>query len=243
MDITSETISDFLDMYKNRPILDNAGGMNSQHCFWVWYYLTKIQPEVVIESGIWYGQSTWLIEQICPKARIISIDPRLDFRRYISPRIEYTTLDFNQHDWTAILGESCKKTLAFIDDHQDNFKRLQHGYKHKIPHMMFEDNYPTRHGDVLSLKKILSNNWYIMNVNGKKTRQIVPFHYKNKVLEFCVYNECPPVYLDSLKTRWNDTFVEHNCKPPIFTELTEDLELFKTDQLGYTFIAYVQLKV
>ena len=139
MDITSQTITDFLDMYKNRPILDNAGGMNSQHCFWVWYYLTKIQPEVVIESGIWYGQSTWLIEQVCPNARIISIDPRLDFRRYISPRVEYTTLDFNQHDWTAILGESCKKTLAFIDDHQDNFKRLQHAHKHKIPHMMFED--------------------------------------------------------------------------------------------------------
>jgi hypothetical protein len=241
--ITPQHISDFLVLYKNRPILDNAGGMNSQHCFWVWYYLTTIQPEVVIESGIWYGQSTWLIEQVCPRARIISIDPRLDFRKYISPRVEYTTVDFNNHNWTNILGESCKKTLAFIDDHQDNFKRLQHGHLHKIPHMMFEDNYPTTHGDVLSLKKILSNNWHIMDVNGRRRRETIPDWYKTKVLDLCNYNECPPVYLDVLTTRWNDTFLEHNCKPPIFTELTDDLQLFKKDQLGYTFIAYVQLKV
>jgi hypothetical protein len=241
--ITPQHISDFLEMYKNRPISDNAGGMNSQHCFWVWYYLTTIQPEVVIESGIWYGQSTWLIEQVCPKARIISIDPRLDFRKYISPRVEYTTVDFNRHNWTAILGESCKKTLAFIDDHQDNFKRLEYAYVHKIPHMIFEDNYPTTHGDVLSLKKILSDNWYIMDVDGRRHKETIPDWYKPKVLELCDYNECPPVYLDSLTTRWNDTFVEHNCKAPIFTELTEDLQLFKKDQLGYTFIAYVQLKL
>jgi hypothetical protein len=232
-------ITEFLELYDKKPISNNAGGMKSHHCFWLWYFLKKVQPEVVIESGIWKGQSTWLIEQTCPNAHIISIDPRLEWREYISSRAEYTTVDFNNHNWKELLGN--KKTLAFIDDHQDNFKRLEHAFKHGINYMVFEDNYPTNHGDVLSLKKILSNNYHILDQAGIRSRQEIPVWYKPRVLEICEYNECPPVYLDSLKTRWNNTFVEHNCKPPVFDELEDNLEIFKKDQLDYTFIAFVKL--
>ena len=116
-------IREFLELYKSRPNWDNSGGMKAPQCFWTWYFLKKVNPQVVIESGIWYGLSTWLIEKTCPAARIISIDPCLHYRKYISDRVEYTTVDFNNHNWTTELGgqDVCKNTFAFIDDHKNNF--------------------------------------------------------------------------------------------------------------------------
>jgi len=64
--------------------------------------------------------------------------------------------------------KKCSKTLAFIDDHQDNYKRLLHGHINNIGNIFFEDNYPTTQGDVLSLKKILINTKYIIEQMEKK---------------------------------------------------------------------------
>jgi hypothetical protein len=237
-------IQEFLELYKNRPILDNHGGMKAPHCFWVWFLLKRINPAVVIESGIWYGLSTWLIEKTCPKATIIAIDPNMAARKYISNRAQYTTVDFNKHDWSSMLGrDGCKNTVAFIDDHQNNYERLKHGFSHGIGHMIFEDNYPTTHGDVLSLKKILSNNYHVFDVNGRKWTEEIPKFYKGHVESMCEYFECPPPFLDTPTTRWGDTFAQHNCREAIFTEVEPGMEIFKEDQLNYTFMGYGKLKV
>jgi hypothetical protein len=239
-------VREFLALYQTRPIVDNSGGMKAPQCFWTWYFLKKVDPLVVIESGVWYGLSTWLIEKACPTARIVSIDPNLHYRKYRSDRAEYTTLDFNCHDWTLELGgrDVCRATLAFIDDHQDNFERLKHAHAHSIGHMLLEDNYPTSHGDVLSLKKILSDTYHIVEANRTRVRREIPPHYRASVMEMCRYFECPIPYLDTPVTRWGDTFQEHSAKPPIFRTLRDDIDLsqLKEDQLNYTFIAYVQVR-
>ena len=109
--------------------------------------------------------------------------------------------------------------------------------------MIFEDNYPTTHGDVLSLKKILSAPYHIMESNGRKRIQQIPTHYKPNVLSMCDYFECPPVYLDTDTTRWNDKFEDHQCKPPLYKSVDfPSLEIFKKEQLKYGFIALCKLK-
>jgi hypothetical protein len=204
-----------------------------------------INPEVVIESGVFKGQSTWLIEKVCPTARIISIDPDLSRVAYVSPKAQYTTTDFNTINWKLILGSSISKTLAFIDDHQNNYERLKTAYNAGIPYMIFEDNYPTLHGDVLSLKKVIMNNYYIYEMKDTKNptseRKAIPPEYKINVTNICEYIEAPPVYLDSPVTRWGDAFALHQCQPPVFSELEDGLEIFKEDQLDYTFIALVKI--
>lgn len=236
-------IRDFLDLYSKRPIKKNDGGMKSPHCFWTYYWLRKLQPEVVIESGVWRGQSTWLIEQTLPNARIICIDMTWQYLEYRSPRAEYTNVDFNTINWSRVLGDKVSKTLAFIDDHQNNYERLRTAYSHKIPYMIFEDNYPTSHGDVLSLKKILMGNTYIIDTPKSKTWHTIPPEYKQNVLNVCEYIENPPVYLDTQTTRWGDPFTKHQCQVPVFETLEPGMEIFKEDQLDYTFIALVRLRV
>lgn len=236
-------VRNFLELYKRRPIHQNDGGMKSQHCFWTYYWLRKLQPEVVIESGVWRGQSTWLIEQTLPNAKIISIDMTWKYLQYKSPRAEYTNVDFNDINWSRILGDKVSKTLAFIDDHQNNYERLRTAHKHKIQWILFEDNYPTTQGDVLSLKKILMGNTYILDTPTSKTWHTIPPEYKQNVLNCCEYFENPPIYLDTPITRWGDSFVSHQCKPPVFETLEEGMEIFKEDQLNYTFIALVKVRV
>ena len=249
IDTTKSTIlpllQEFHDIYKNRPIKENNGGMKATQCFWAWRLLKLLNPLVVIESGIWLGQSTWLIEMACPNARIISIDINLNIQQYKSKNTTYSKIDFNNNDWTEILGkEVCKNTVAFIDDHQDNYERLKHGFKHNIGHMIFEDNYPTPQGDVLSLKKIFSANYHIIDSQGIRTRHEIPEEYKNNVKNMCDYFECPPIYLDTNITRWKDTFTEHNCKEPIFTSVEEEIiEIYKKDQLNYNYMGVVKLKI
>jgi len=70
----------FWELYETRPILHNDGGMRTPQLFAVWSILRALEPELVVESGVWKGLSTWLIEKACPSARVISIDIDL-FRR------------------------------------------------------------------------------------------------------------------------------------------------------------------
>ncbi len=48
----------FSNIYEDRPIKDNVGGMKFAHGFALYFILKKINPELVIENGIFRGQST-----------------------------------------------------------------------------------------------------------------------------------------------------------------------------------------
>ena len=82
-DILNE-LDKFLELYKKRPIENNAGGMTSPHCFATYFLLKNKNLPNIVESGIWRGQSTWLIEMTCPNSSLVSIDPNLNYRKYIS---------------------------------------------------------------------------------------------------------------------------------------------------------------
>jgi len=118
-----DSIDEFSEIYSNRPIIDNEGGMKAPHMFALWFMAKNLSPDLIIESGIWKGQSTWLLETACPEAKIVSIDINLKFRTYISKskNVTYSNKDFSEHDWSNISDRS----LVFFDDHQNAYKRLQ----------------------------------------------------------------------------------------------------------------------
>ena len=150
----------FSSIYKERPIKNNIGGMMFPHMFAFYFILKKINPEFVIESGVYKGQSTWLIEKVLPNAKILSIDIKLHLREYISKKAEYSDLDFKFHDLTNINPD---KTLAFFDDHQNCLERLKECKWFGIKHAIFEDNYPSYKGDFYSLKQVISGSGYKVN--------------------------------------------------------------------------------
>jgi len=146
-----ESLPEFIEVYRRRPILDNTGGMGLNHSFAVWFILRQMQPRLVVESGVWRGHSTWLIEQAAPNAEIVAIDPRPERRIYSSTRVRYTTDDFTRIDWS---GSDVAQAVLFFDDHQNAYSRLKDmawlGFRHAI----FEDNYPCGEGDFYSLRHL-----------------------------------------------------------------------------------------
>ncbi len=129
----------FLKFYHARPIKNNVGGLRSVGMFLLWYLLRECNPDVVIESGVFKGQSTWLIEQAVPNAQLICIDPNLKRLVYKSVKAKYFTQDFSLLKFDSLAH---KKVLCFFDDHQNAYLRVLQAYNFGFKYLVFDDNYP-----------------------------------------------------------------------------------------------------
>ncbi len=146
-----ELLPAFAELYAARPIAVNDGGMHFNHAFAAFALARHLAPPVIIESGVWKGQSTWLFEQACPQATLFCLDPNPDVRQYTSPRAEYRTDDFALLDWSHIARETA---LCFFDDHQNCFQRLVEMKWWGFRRAIFEDNFPCGEGDCYSLRHV-----------------------------------------------------------------------------------------
>ena len=146
-------LSNFIDLYEDRPIKNNKGGMLFAQLFYFYNILINIKPELVIESGVFKGQSTWLIEKTLPECEIISIDTDLNQREYISKKALYTSKDFKFNDFSNIPTNS----LVLFDDHVNHLERIMEANFFGIKDLVFEDNYPKFKGDFQSIKQFYEN--------------------------------------------------------------------------------------
>ncbi len=227
-----KVLKQFQDIYKKRPIKKNIHGMNFPHMFALYFILKKIRPKFIIESGVFRGQSSWLIEKACPKAKILSIDIDLEQRKYISKKISYSNLDFKFHDFSNIP----KNTLVFFDDHQNHIERLKQSKWFGIKHVVFEDNYPPFRGDFYTLrhslhktgfnhqltfksmvkniyllikylfnKKLFKNYYVDLSMLNSRLRDVKPnnIDFKFVIKNIEKYFEFPPL-VDIKKNKWND---------------------------------------
>ena len=70
-------LEEFTDVYINSPVKDNSGGMSFNHSYLTYFVFKELQPQLAIESGVWKGHSTYIIESASPSSQIISLDPYL----------------------------------------------------------------------------------------------------------------------------------------------------------------------
>jgi len=143
---TERDFSDFLRLYEERPIKVNNGGMKAPDMFTLFFTCRAIKPRLVIESGVWRGQSTWLIRNACGhETTIACLDPSDIADRWLdaSPRTKYLTgrnfVDFGQ---LAVAQADRDVTLCFFDDHQDAWVRLEQCVRAGLKKILFNDNYP-----------------------------------------------------------------------------------------------------
>lgn len=217
-----ESIDEFAELYKKRPIDDNQGGMRSPHLFVAWFMAKKLQPKWLIESGVLYGQGTWFFEQASPDTRIICIDPYLEQIRYRSKSAQYTSEDFSEINWGRHID--CRETLCFFDDHQNALERLAVASPQGFRHLMFEDNYPITQGDCVSLKTTLERGGHDATI-------------ARSYLE--TYYEFPPV-VKGEKTRWGDEWTDelYPTYPPLIAEYREKYRDYFDEYANYTWICY-----
>jgi len=229
---TSEQIKELLEefyyLYQRRPIKDNDGGQLAAQLFYSWFVAKKMQPKVIIESGVWKGQGTWAFEQACPNAEIVCLDPYPKyFDGYVSKKAFYMHQDFNTINWDNV---DKNQTLCFFDDHQDAINRLKVCKKRGFKFVMFEDNYPPGQGDCKSLKKLFETS------NAEDDNE------RNELLTYIkTYQEMPPIYnID--KNRWGLDWNTYRSNPALLNEVTTSWqEQYKQDMKQYTWINYIEL--
>lgn len=257
-DKIKDSLKEFKSIYERRPIKDNDGGMKAPHAFAAWFMLRELQPTTIVESGVWRGQGTWLLEQAVPNASLICLD--IDFSKlyYRSPRATYVQQDFALIDFEGIDKSS---TVLFFDDHQDQLLRLWQMKWKGIDTAIFEDNYPVKQGDCYSLRKILSGQGFSpQGPRGHRSPKTVvraihrklllhdsvrippnETHRKELLRGLRLYYEFPPLFREP-KTRWGDEWNEEDypTKPAIL-EAGSD-EALQAEALHYNWICLIKLK-
>ena len=56
-------LEEFVPIYETRPIKNNMYGMGFDHSFGLWFIARWLKPDLMIESGVLKGHSTWVLRQ------------------------------------------------------------------------------------------------------------------------------------------------------------------------------------
>lgn len=249
-------LEEFAALYQTRPIRDNQGGMRAPHGFLTWFVVRTLQPKVIIESGIWRGQGTWLLEQACPTAAMHCIDINLSRIEYKSSKATYYDKDFATLDWNDLPKND---TLVFFDDHQNYYQRAITSQWFGFKHLIFEDNYPPGRGNCYSPKQAFAHAGFTGASEGRRKERfktmlgigalpdtVAPNTVDARYLEnnLACYQELPPIFkLDT--TRWGDAWTDEKypTPAPLLTNVEKPFHQVYLDEAKfYTWIAYARLK-
>ncbi len=213
-------LSTFCQLYAQRPF-DNTGGVLFSSAFAYFCFLQRIKPNLVIESGIWRGFSTWLIDSMLPDATLYCLDPvlmmPLEFEATYRPsRAFYSTQDFSCIRFSFA---DATKTCVIFDDHQNVVPRLEQAANYGIQHIILDDNQyePTYHESITHLIK--------------QAHPVLPYLFQS-VAEYYLF---PPLVPP----------VPEGCPlAPLWEEVPECLQALKLNlaaELVYSWVTYLRL--
>jgi len=241
-------IKEFRNLYEKRPIKNNKHGMQFQHMFATYFILKKFKPSFVIESGVYRGQSTWLIENTLPNSKILSIDIDLSQRIYISNKAEYSNIDFKDQNFSNLPED----TLVFLDDHVNHYERLKQAKFFNIKKIILEDNYPDEKGDFYTINHAINKKGF--NHNYTKSSLFKTFLiFSNEFLKKLFFKKYI-FKLEKIKSRLRDyppnendfKNIEKNIKtytefPNLTNIIDQNLNLSKEELESYNHLTYIEL--
>lgn len=134
-------VQEFFNIYSNRSLVDNTGGSGFHNAFWLYLFTKSFQPELIIESGVWKGHTTWLFHQANPTAEVIGFDINLKHLEYKSDQVTYIQDDWHHHDFSTF---DPQKSLIFFDCHINHAQRLLEAEQKGFKHLIFDDNPPVQ---------------------------------------------------------------------------------------------------
>lgn len=141
----------FREIYESRPDQKEVGSSGYSRMSHLYDICRELDPSVIIESGTWKGNSSWLFRNACPEAYLYCYDVTFSnlMWRDDSPLTRYVEHDITKHvnpDWNAFLPE---ERLLFFDDHINQEQRLQWAHDNGFKYVVFDDNVPEEEAKTL----------------------------------------------------------------------------------------------
>jgi hypothetical protein len=135
---TSE-VRNFLSCYSDRPFRDNWGGSGFHNSFWLFLAARILNPTLIVESGLWKGHTTWLLEQAAPEAEILGFDISLSRLEHKSGKARFFEYDWSNYQFEDIYPD---RSMIFFDCHVNHAKRIIEAKNRGFRHLFFDDNPP-----------------------------------------------------------------------------------------------------
>ena len=257
-------VDEFLPLYENRPVKKNPGGMGLNHSFAVWFLIRKAQPDLVVESGVLRGHSTWLIELAAPTARILCFDTSFKLLEFRARNAHYFEGDLRSYSWAN--EKVSAQSIALLDDHQNAYRRIIDLAFFGFRQFIVEDNYPVGEGDFYSLQHMAAGVRFTSQQMSQATKakmkrakrkdlekkdamlmgfgldqnrlvQANTVDWPNLSSRSEVIETIPPVALEPLN-RWGHPHEGRYATPePLLSERD-----FSDQNLNYNWVTYLRLK-
>ena len=123
--------------FRDSKISSLNGGMGYNNGLVTFLICKYIQPKNIIESGVWRGFTTYLLEKASPEnAQITCYDINLKNIEYSSINAEYYEMDISEN--TDCNHNDCD--LAFFDDHVSHYDRLHFCNNNNIKFVILDDD-------------------------------------------------------------------------------------------------------
>jgi hypothetical protein len=136
---TRSIVKDFFDIYSSREKTDNTHGSGFHNAFWIYFITRLMDPELIVESGVWKGHTSWLISQACPDAKQYGFDISLKKLEYSLPGVTMLEQDWGSYQFPAFEPE---RALVFFDCHVNHAQRILEAKGKGFKHLLFDDNPP-----------------------------------------------------------------------------------------------------
>ena len=135
----NQIVKDFYELYRNRKLIDNTHGSGFHNAFWLYLFSRVLNPDLIIESGVWKAHTTWLLEQACPEAAIFGFDRNLQFVEYNDLKATLIESDWGTYQFPQFNPD---KSFVFFDCHVNNAQRILEAKEKGFKHLLFDDNPP-----------------------------------------------------------------------------------------------------
>ena len=173
----------FKNIYNKRPDKVEIGSSGFSRMKNLHDYLYEFNPETIIESGTWKGNSSFLFRHACPNAEIICHDITFSNLMWRDTSIKYIESDIEKSDYSKMTQQQKDKTLLFFDDHISQEKRLKWCIENGFKTMIFDDN--VTEAEAKTLKNPASPTLEMINISdywsGKYEYFVFPFLGKERL--------------------------------------------------------------
>jgi tetratricopeptide (TPR) repeat protein len=221
-----KSLLEFLEVYEKRPIQNNEGGVKSIGAFTLWFFLKRDHPKLVIESGVFKGLTTWIIEQAVPEAKIICFDPNPKQRVYNSQVAIYESGDFISFDFADY---DLSQSLAFFDDGQNIYDRTLQAKEKGFTRLIVNNNYLSPPPEKNSLQSYLYQ-------GGREAENL-----QKMIEEYIVF---PPLFkpknISMEQVATNKKYVPNEA---LQLSQVPELERFKDEINTFRWMSYIKLIV